>query len=134
MEALTWRCLRFKRVFPSICICIISVFAEVQKAYEILKLQELQACLDKVAKTCVGNSVKEEGWFQNAQQVSRDVQELEQTKLKAQRLRDDDIVSLCRPPDQIISLLFATFILLGERQEGLDVSIQYPCQQIAFTV
>lgn len=78
-----------------------------------------------MARSWVGEAVKEQVWFKKAQEVCKQLDKLQESKRIIQSLTDEDLASVFKPPDHVVQVISATFVLLGERQAELKVSI--PC-------
>lgn len=76
-----------------------------------------------MSKTCVGETLRKKVWFQNALQTQRDLESFEDSKQKMQPETDDDMANVYKPPDQVVDIIVATFVLLGESKTELNVSI-----------
>lgn len=99
------------------------LFPEIHKVLKKVKLQDLRKCLNKMSKTCVGETLRKKVWFQNALQTQRDLESFEDSKQKMQPETDDDMANVYKPPDQVVDIIVATFVLLGESKTELNVSI-----------
>lgn len=99
-------------------------FSEINKILKEVKLQDLRESLDKMSKTCVGETLQKETWFQNALQIQRDVEAFEDSKQKMQLETDDDLANVYKPPDKVVDVIVATFIVLGESKTELNVGIK----------
>lgn len=73
-------------------------------------------------KTCVGETLREKVWFQNALQTQRDIEAFEDSKQKMQPETDDDLASVYKPPEKVVDIIIATFVLIGESKTELNVS------------
>lgn len=97
-------------------------FADVKQALKNLQPHELHKSLDKAANTCIGEWVREQAWFKKGQEAYRRLEELQRQRQDLLTLRDEEKANMIKPPDYVIDVLFATYILLGESQTELDVS------------
>lgn len=101
-------------VFTSLC-------AEMEKTLYNQKLEEMEECLNKIAKTCVGKEARQKFWFKHTQQLYWNLEEFLNKHKEGQLLTDDE-VNVFKSSEDTINVLFAVFILLGENQSELSVS------------
>lgn len=103
------------------CGCMQFVCAEVEKAVKRKKLEELNACINKIKHTCVGEAAQQQAWFKEAEKVLSKLEVGQQAMTQSLRTKDD--VNVRKPPDHVVDVIVAAFILLGESGDELDVSI-----------
>lgn len=85
-----------------------------------------------MARSLVGEAVKEQVWFKKAQEVCKQLDKLQESKRIIQSLTDEDLASVFKPPDHVVQVISVTFVLLGERQAELKVSI--PCSMYTVSI
>lgn len=84
-----------------------------EKSVKGNKLEELRECIKKIENTCVWEVVQEQAWFK---EVQKDI------KRRTLSVRDQDEADVRRPPGHVMDVIVAAFILIGEKEENLDVS------------
>ncbi|PVD22297.1 hypothetical protein C0Q70_18106 [Pomacea canaliculata] len=91
---------------------------EVEKAVKGNKLEELNACMNKIKHTCVGEAAQQKAWFKEAEKVLSKLEVGQQAMTQSLRTKDD--VNVRKPPDHVMDVIVAAFILLGESEDELD--------------
>ncbi|XP_025113812.1 uncharacterized protein LOC112575895 [Pomacea canaliculata] len=93
---------------------------DVKQALKNLQANELHKSLDKAANSCISEWVREQAWFQKGQEAYRRLERLQRQRQDLQSLKDEERANMIKPPDYVIDVLFATYILLGESEKELD--------------